>query len=216
MITIPRLLRKARFSVAARVAQREARRYWLAQDELLEYPAYSGFRAVCHLLVYLAAGKPPLCVVGNFEQILGSSTSNVIEAVATAVAERIASDEFCLIQWYPHLLGGHKFSEVQLEKVPASTVTQGQALVGHEDQWQETARHTTITRFANPRWVPLSERELVKLLGQRAVCALYAIAGIKGDYLPQRLFGTTGRTLAEDIRAHNDRQAEALIAELRG
>ncbi len=106
------------------------------------------------------------------------------------------------------------FSEVLLDRIPESTVPLGELHVRERDQWHKT-EHTTTVRFTNPRWQPLADRELVGLLGQEAVYELYAMAGIKGDYTPERLFGAPGRRLAEEIRAHNHSQAGALFAHTR-
>ena len=214
MINLDKLAHKARSRVRVPAANRQARRYWLASDELLEFPAYNGFRGVCHLLIYVAARKPTLCLAGNFDQPVGAFTTTRVEAVATKVADRLGGDEFRLIEWYPHSLGGAPYPEVTLDAVAASTVTHGQALTGDGQRWHTTTHHTTVVRFANPRFTALGEPQLAKLLGHQALHELHDMAAMNGEYTPELLFGATGRRLAEEIRAHNDAQTEAFIARI--
>ncbi len=60
--------------------------YQLFVDELLEHEAAHGTRSACHVLWYGSGEGPPVCLVGNFDDAIGSSTANAIESVATAVA----------------------------------------------------------------------------------------------------------------------------------
>lgn len=61
----------------------------------------------------------------------------------------------------------------------------------------------------------MSIRQLAKLVGHDALYDMFAMGGITGDYTPERLFGSTGRRLAEGIRAHNDAQATAFYGQIR-
>ncbi len=42
------------------------------------------------------------------------------------------------------------------------------------------------------------------------------MVGMKTEYAPERLFGSTGTQLAAEIRAHNHAQSETIITQLRG
>ena len=97
--------------------------YELWFDELLEYDAAHGSRSACHVLWYWDGEGLPVCLVGNFDDALGSSTTNAIESVATAVAARF-SHRFRLIEWYPRD-GERRFSEVTLTPVTGMKVEHG-------------------------------------------------------------------------------------------
>src|SRR5437588_6863077 len=141
----------------------------LMNDELLEYEGPHGTRALCHLLIFLCAEKPPVCVVGNFDGGLGSSTTNAIQVVATRVAERIHRDDFRLIECYPHWSPSHhRYSEVTLTPAPATQLAYGQVLTGDPAN-PHTEEHTVVVRFVDPQWTPRSENGLAKLLGEEAV-----------------------------------------------
>jgi hypothetical protein len=68
--------------------------YALVNEDLLEYEGLSGMRAVCHLLWYRSDTGPLVCLVGNFYGGFGTFTTNAIEVVATAIAERLHRDDF--------------------------------------------------------------------------------------------------------------------------
>jgi hypothetical protein len=173
-----------------------------------------GMRCVCHLLVYGYGADPLVCVVGNFDGRLGSPTTNAIEVVATAIAPRISRDAFRLLEWYPHD-GGRRFSEVTLTPVALERIPRGKVIVeGGTDA--DTVRSDTATiRFADPHWCRRSEDEVAELLGENAVRELRSFAGLPGDYIPERLFGATGKDLADAIRAHNREVGDGLEAQIK-
>lgn len=182
----------------------------LKHEDLLEYQGLHGTRALCHLLVYECAGKPPVCLVGNFDGGLGTSTTNAIEIVATAVADRIGRDAFRLVEWYPH---GYRlpFSEVALTRAQPRKLAHGQ--VGTCENAQ-TRDDSAVTRFADPQWDGRSEYALARLLGEEAARELRSLAGLPGEYTAERLFGSTGRRQAEAVRDHNRQVFDALAAQV--
>jgi hypothetical protein len=189
--------------------------YSLTRDEVLEYSGFHGTRALCHLRVYETYRELPVCIVGNFDGGLGTSTTNAIETVATRVAEQIDSDEFRLIEWYPHGYYAQGFSEAILERVPATGRAHGQVLIQGEPPDHALATgHTAIARFAHPQWTHRSENELAELLGGETVQELRALASERGDYTVERLFGRSGLHQANAVRAHNRFQFDALEARL--
>lgn len=149
MKAIDLIARRIRFRVQARQPAWDPRRYRRASDELLEYAAFHGMRSLCHLFIYLAGNKPCLSIVGNFDAPPGAFTTNLIEAVATAISERIGGDPFRLIEWYPHAFGGSRFSEVRLEPAPPSTEPQGEIFItphnGHQGKGHTSPSSNTRT-----------------------------------------------------------------------
>jgi len=190
--------------VSRRRSQRRDRRSPWVNEDLLGYEGRHGSRALCHLVIHWGAGDVPVCLVGNFDGGLGTSTTNAIQVVATAIAERIGRNDFRLIEWYPHWSQSQeRFSEVVLNPVPPTKLGYGQVVVGEERELHTEKTHAVAVRFADPQWTHRSEDDIAKLLGEEAVRELRSFAGIEGDYTPERLFGSTGRQKAEAIRAHN-------------
>jgi hypothetical protein len=70
-------------------------------------------------------------------------------------------------------------------------------------------------RFVDPRWCRRSEDEVAELLGEDSVRELRSFAGLPGDYIPERVFGTTGKELADAVRAHNREVGERLEAQIK-
>jgi hypothetical protein len=76
-------------------------------------------------------------------------------------------------------------------------------------------RDAAPVRFADPRWCRRSEDEVAELLGEDAVRELRSFAGLPGDYIPERLFGATGKRLTDAIRSHNRQVGDGLEAEVK-
>ena len=94
-------------------------------EDLLEWEGLNGMRSLSHLLTYFGAGDVPVCVVGSFDDAIGTPPSAGAEVLAAAVAERLAGDDFRLIAWYPRD-GKHPFVEVTLIRVEPRTTPYGQ------------------------------------------------------------------------------------------
>jgi hypothetical protein len=188
--------------------------YRLTRDQLLEYPGLNGSRARCHLRVYEARRDSPVCILGNFDGGLGTTTTNAVEVVATRVAEQIGTRKFRLIEWYPHDYA--PFVEPELKRVRPTTHAYGQVLIAGEPH-DETVRtgHSAIVRFVDPRWTALSEDELEELLGGEALRELQDLAGEPGDYTAEWLFGATGREWADSVRRDNRALFDALEARIK-
>lgn len=216
MITARRLLGKLRFDKPPRKPF-WASPYQLSYERLLEYPGFTNTRAFCHLRGYTAQEKPTICIVGNFDDPLGTSTGLAVEVVATAVADTIHSDDFRLIHWYPHSIARIPFRESPLKPVPPRAIDHDTTIVQHdlEDTPVSVLRRQAAARFAHQQWHPVDAAELADLLGDQALYELCAIAGRKDEYTPQRAFDTEGQQLDEEIRAHNHAQSEAFEAWLR-
>lgn len=205
-----------------RLAQPPRKPFWaspyqLSYDRLLEYPGFTNTRAFCHLRGYTAQEKPTICIVGNFDDPLVTSTGLAVEVVATAIADTIHSDDFRLIHWYPHSIARIPFRESPLKPVPPRTIEHDTTLVQHdlEEAAVSILRHEATARFAHHQWRPIDAAELAQLLGDEALYELCAIAGHKDEYTPQRACGTEGQRSAEEVRAHNHAQFEAFEAWLR-
>jgi hypothetical protein len=182
----------------------------LTHDELLRYPGFHGTQSLCHLRVYQAAGEAPICIVGNFDEGAGTSTTNAIEVVATRAAEEIRTGEFRLFEWYPHS-SASPFSEVELSRVAASPRQHGQVLVQDAPpHFSLAANHATVTRFERPHWLHRSEADVAQLLGDEVVHELRALAGARGEYTAERLFGPLGGRHVDEIREHNQLQQVGL------
>jgi hypothetical protein len=188
--------------------------YELFNEELLQYEGMNGMRCVCHLLVYGCGADPLVCIVGNFDGRIGSPTTNAIEVVATAIAARISRDAFRLLEWYPHD-SARRFSEVTLTAVAPERIRRGEVIVDGGTDAHIVRRGTATIQFADPRWRRLSEDEAAELLGEDAVRELRSFAGLPGDYIPERLFGATGKELADAIRAHNREVGDGLEAQIK-
>ena len=108
--------------------RQEGSGYTLMNEELLEYQGLHGMRPLCHLLIYRSGSKPVVCVAGNFDGGLGTSTTTAIEIIATALATRIGQEDFRLIEWYPHHRGQPPFSEVTLAPVEPTKLVHGEVV----------------------------------------------------------------------------------------
>ena len=191
-----------------------SRVYSLFNEELLEFEGMNGIRSVCHLLVYGCGEDPLVCIVGNFDGSLGSPTTNAIEVVATAIAPRISRDAFRLLEWYPHD-SGWRFSEVTLTPVASERIPRGKLIISSDTDAHAVRENATTIRFADPDWCRRSEDEGAELLGEEQVRELRSFAGLPGDYVPERLFGTTGKKLVDAIRAHNRAVGDGLEAQIK-
>jgi hypothetical protein len=152
-----------------------------------------------------------VCLVGNFDDAIGSSTRKAIESVATAAAAPFGGDDFPLIEWFPRD-SGRRFSELTLTAVPGTEVEHGTVAIGSGDDAHTIRRTTAIVRFADPRWTRRTENELARLLGEEEIRDLRSFAGLPGDYTPELRFGSTGERLAKSLRAHNHRIIHVLDA----
>jgi hypothetical protein len=185
----------------------------LINDDRLEFEGHNGIRSLCHLIVfYLAGGGPRVCVVGNFDSPVGAQTTNAIESAATAVADWLGQDDFRLFEWYPHR-PGEPFSEVTLRRVAPQTLLYGQLLVVDSPE-ADTSQQRVTVRFVDPQWARRTEDHLAELLGEPSIRELRSYAGIRGDYHPERLFGTTGRRKLNGIRDHNRQTVDQLEAQI--
>ena len=166
--------------------------YQLWFDELLEYEGAHGTRSACHALWYWDGKGPPVCLVGNFDDAVGSSTTNAIESVATAVAARFGRDDFRLIEWFPRD-SGRRYSEATLTPVAGTEVEHGTVAIGSGDDAHTIRRTTTIVRFADPRWARQTENELAQLLGEEEIRDLRSFAGLRGRLHPRATLRQHGR-----------------------
>lgn len=190
------------------------RRYTLVNEHLLEFPAHTGTRSVCHLLVYGNGTDLRVCIVGNFDAELGSPTGPVIELVATAVADQIQQDCFQLIEWYPRH-EDQRFTEVELTHVAPTPYATSSLAVDTGEKLDTVSQKTLVTRYIHPRWTPRSEDDLAELLGEPAVRDLRSFAGMTGDYTPERLFGSTGAQALSRLQTHNQRALQTFRSQVR-
>ena len=125
--------------------------YRLTHEELLVYPGLNGHLGACHLRVYERRHDRPVCIVGSFDELVGTSIQNAAEAVATAISERIGTTRFTMIEWWPHT--GCEFAEVHLRCIRAKKLAvrpndHGRVSDGSVDvdvtRWAEV-------RFTDPR-----------------------------------------------------------------
>ena len=186
--------------------------YRLTHQELLEYPGLNGMVGACHLRVYERRRRRPLCVVGSFDVPVGTTITNGIELVATAISERIGTGRFKLIQWLPHT--ETPFVEMRLQRVRAFHPVIRMAAVnddGSEDV--EQARRVTV-RFASPEWRACSEQRIAKLLGADALSELASVAGEPGEYDAARVLGSSQQARSDALRRYNRERAEDVVAQL--
>jgi len=76
-------------------------------------------------------------------------------------------------------------------------------------------RDTTFRSFRDPRGSRRSEDEVSELLGEHAIRELRSLAGLPGDYTPERLFGGTAKRLADAIRTHNREVSDGLASQIK-
>ena len=188
--------------------------YELVSERMVEYDGLNGMRSLCHLLVYGCGADPFVCIVGNFDGGLGSQTTNAIEVVATAIVPLISRDAFRLLEWYPHD-SGRRFSEVTLTPVSPQRVARGKVVISSDADAHTVRRDTAVIRFIDPSWCRRSEDQVADLLGENAIRDLRSFAGLPGDYIPERLFGDTGKKLADAIRAHNRQVSPGVEAQIK-
>jgi hypothetical protein len=97
-----------------------------------------------------------------------------------------------------------------LDDSAAGRLAQGEVVIRGRTHDQTVRRDTTLTRFTDPRWSRRSEDEVAELLGENAIRELCSFAGLPGDYALERLFGATGKGLADAIWAHDRKLADGL------
>jgi hypothetical protein len=187
----------------------------LVNEDLFEWEPLSGLRALAHLLIYRIAGAAPVCLVGSLDGEMGSLPSQMPEILATAVADRLGRDDFRLVVWYPRE-ARYPFRELELSRIRPRELDHDALVVRDAASGDELTRRvrSRTVRFADPRWSRRTEDELARVLGEPAIRELRAYAGLPGDYTPERLFGTTGRRQAGQIRLHNDQTAAQLDAQV--
>jgi hypothetical protein len=168
----------------------------LVNEELFEWEALNGIRALAHLLTYRGgAVAVPVCVVGSFDGDLLSLPSSMPEILATALGERLGRDDFRLVLWSPRD-GRYPFCELELSRVAPREFQQDSPAVLDPVSGEEVTRQrrSRTVRFANPRSLRRTEDEMAQLLGEAAIRELRSYAGQPGDYTPERLFGSVGLT----------------------
>ena len=69
----------------------------LVNEDLLEWEGRNGMRSLSLLLMYFGAGDVPACVVGSFDDGIGTPLSAGAEVLAAAVAGRLGRDDFRLM-----------------------------------------------------------------------------------------------------------------------
>jgi hypothetical protein len=131
----------------------EVTSYQLTREQLLEYAGLNGMRAACHLRVYEARGRRPVCIVGNFDEGVGTTTTNAVEMVATAIRQQIGLRRFTLIEWYPHGYPRWPFSQVRLRRAWRAEREAGRIVILGDDGVADadSVRRVPV-RFTNPRW----------------------------------------------------------------
>jgi hypothetical protein len=189
--------------------------YRLTREELLEYPGLNGMLAACHLRVYEAPTETPVCIVGNFDGGVGTTTTNAIEMVATAVSERIDADRFTLIEWYPHGYESWPFSEVRLRRARGAERKAGWTVIMNEAGEADLACSRRVRiRFANPQWRSCSEQRAAELLGAEALRELTELAGEDGEYQPRRALGEAEHERVEKLRRFNHERLHGIAGQL--
>ena len=88
--------------------------------------------------------------------------------------------------------------EVTLNAVADEKIARGEVIVSGGMNADTVRRNTAVVRFVDPRWRQRSEDEVAELLGEDSVRELRSYAGLPGDYVPERLFGATGKTRRHD------------------
>jgi hypothetical protein len=187
----------------------------LVNEELFEWEALNGIRALVHLLTYRGAVAVPVCVVGSFDGDLLGLPSSMPEILATALGDRLGRDDFRLVLWSPRD-GRYPFCELDLSRVAPREFQQDSLAVLDPVSGEEVTRQrrSRTVRFANPRWLRRTEDEMAQLLGEAAIRELRSYAGQPGDYTPERLFGSVGHRQAEQVRLHNRQIASQLDAQI--
>ncbi|MGH2926701.1 MAG: hypothetical protein ACRDL8_00670 [Solirubrobacteraceae bacterium] len=187
--------------------------YRLTHEELLVYPGLNGHVGACHLRVYEHPRDKPVCIIGSFDELVGTSIQNACEAVATAISERIGRTRFTLIEWWPHT--GCEFAEVHLRRVRAKKLPFGRTImVGEDGAVDLDVTRRVEVRFAEPDWWGCDEQRITALLGEDALREMNELAGEGGEYEPARVFGVTGRMRIAAVNRHNNERVSGLIAQL--
>jgi hypothetical protein len=190
--------------------------YQLTREQLLEYPGLNGMRAACHLRVYEASRRKPVCIVGNFDDGVGTTTTNAIEMVATAIREPIGLRRFRLIEWYAHGYPRWPFSEVRLRRAWRAEREAGRIMIMGDEGGLDVDRVRRIpVRFMNPRWQGMNEQGVAELLGADALKELTDLAGeYDGDYDAERALGERARDRVSELERHNTQRVQEIVAQL--
>ena len=186
--------------------------YELSRDELLVYPGKNGQVGACQLRVYECDGHRPVCIAGSFDELIGTSIQNAIEMVATVVSERIGTDRFTLIEWWPHTSA--PFVEVRQRRVRPRKLPSGRLLaLGDGTVGFDRTRDVRV-RFADPEWEAWDGEQIAKCLGADARAELDQLAGEPGEYDPERVFGVSGRLRIAAVNRYNHERVNGIMAQL--
>jgi hypothetical protein len=187
--------------------------YRLTHEELLVFPGLNGHVGTCHLRVYEHRRDRPVCIIGGFDALVGTSIQNACEAVATAISERIGTTRFTLIEWWPHT--ACEFAEVHLRRVRAKKLPFGRTIMFGEDSAVDLdVTRWVEVRFADPDWRGCDEERIAALLGEDALRELDELAGERGEYDPARVFGVAGRMRIAAVSRHNNERVSGLVAQV--
>ena len=187
--------------------------YRLTGEELLVYPGLNGHLGACHPRVYQSDGERPVCIVGSFDERIGTSIQNAIEMIATIVAERIGANRFTLLEWWPHQR--NPFVEVRHRRVRPRKLPFGRlVMIGDAGTVEFDRTRHVRARFADPAWEPWDTARIVQTLGADAVAELDQLAGEPGDYDPARVFGVSGRLRLAAVIDRNNAAIGHVVAQL--
>ncbi len=167
----------------------------LARELLLTYQGLDAFNGLCHIRVYEQPGQLPVVIAGGLDDNPGTSITNAVEMLATAVQHRLFTDgrEFHLIEHYRDGIDGR----------PAPTYS----LVHFSHRpLQEDPDNSGNTEgdFRHPYWEPIDDVE--HLVGCKVdvwtpgTYTARAIAGEQGERLRRELAENT-RPAANEIDA---------------
>ena len=187
--------------------------YTLTHEELLVYPGLNGHVGACHLRVYEHRRDQPVCMIGSFDELIGTAMQIAIESVATVISQRIGTTRFTLIEWWPHT--SVPFVEVRPRHVRAKKLPFGRLLMLGDNGTVELdrTRHVRV-RFADPQWDAWSGERIAEVLGADVLEELEELAGEPGEYEPARVFGVSGRARIAAAHAHNNEAVRNMIAQL--
>jgi hypothetical protein len=152
----------------------------LTRERLLTYQGLNDFDGLCHVRIYEQPGQLPIVIAGALDDNPGTSITNAISMVASAVQRSEFSDgrEFRLIEHYPDTIDGRGTPTYALVQTIPTIMRARSSSSGKSStrRSQRSAAHrsraTSATHAGNPSSVSTSSSAVRSPSGSQAAIQL--------------------------------------------
>jgi hypothetical protein len=187
----------------------------LTNNCLLPYEGFHCTQGVCHVRVYEQAGRLPVVIAGQLDDGPGTTTTNAIEMVASAIQSEFFSHgrEFELVEHWPDTIdsqGTPVFARVHFEhrsiqEDPGDASHFAGTLVSIDADGTQVDHGSLIEGdFGDARWEPI--QDISDLVG----CAVQVWH--PGDYTAGAVAGDAGQQLRDEGAEQSKEAINHLIA----